>query len=48
MERLLASQSADSEFPDDIQGPARIQEEGHSMEYDAAENSAGFLRMLRA
>jgi hypothetical protein len=48
IKRLLAYQYADSEFPDGIQGPARIQEEGHSTESDAAENFAGFLRMLRA
>ena len=47
MMRLLASQS-DSEFPDGIQGPARIREEGHSTEADAAEKSTGLLRMLRA
>ena len=47
MARLLASLS-DSEFPDDIQGRARIREEGHSMESDAAKKSKGLLRMLRA
>ena len=47
MMRLLASLS-DSEFPDGIQGPARIREVGHSMEADAAEKSKGLLRMLRA
>ena len=47
MMRLLTSLS-DSEFPDGIQGPALIREEGHSTEADAAEKSKGLLRMLRA
>ena len=47
MARLLASLS-DSEFPDDIQGRARIREEGHSKESDGAKKSKGLLRMLMA
>ena len=47
MARLLASLS-DSEYPDDIQGRARIREEGHSKESDGAKKSKGLLRMLMA
>lgn len=44
---VLASLS-DSEFPDGIQGPARIREEGHSTEAEATEEFTELLRMIRA